>query len=324
MDVEDPLYRLPPLDCLLFFEAAARCGSFRCAAEEMRVTAPAVAQRIRTLEDHLGCELFARSRRSVRLNARGRTYHAEVERLLAGIHGATERHRAGPNDAFVRVVSAASVAERWLMPRLRAFKAAHPGTTVELETNHGAIDPRRRDFDVWIEYALPAGGPHPDGACEELLFEESLLPVCSPALLERMGRPGAPDDLGEWPLVNELGRESDWTHWFARQGAAPAKLTYAWGFRLHGMVVEAAVAGMGAALGHSALVARELRAGELVPVFESGITAPARCCLFTTPVSRQKREVEVFRGWLQDASAGCADEGSGSSPEMAAGVPGTD
>ena len=94
-DIPDPVEPLPPLDALRFFEAAARCQSFLRAAEELGVTAPAVAHRVRTVEDHLGTELFTRRARSVRLNRRGRAYHAEVRRILADLRDTTALHRDG-------------------------------------------------------------------------------------------------------------------------------------------------------------------------------------------------------------------------------------
>ena len=106
----------PPLDSLRFFEAAARRQSFARAASELGVSAGAVAHRIRTLEKHLDVELFDRRQRSVRLNRRGQTYLKEVQRILADVHGVSQRHRREPER--VRVVSVEAVAEKWLVPRL--------------------------------------------------------------------------------------------------------------------------------------------------------------------------------------------------------------
>ena len=174
---------LPPLDSLRFFEAAARHQSFVLAGKELGVTA-AVGHRIRTLEKHLDAELFERRRRSVRLNAKGRAYLKEVQRILAEVHGVSEQQRSTPRR--VRIVSVEAVAEKWLLPRLASFKAAHPGIAIELETNHRSVDPARRDFD-----ACETSAPRPltrreETLLEETLYEEALLPVCSPAL---RGRP---------------------------------------------------------------------------------------------------------------------------------------
>ena len=226
----------PPLDSLRFFEAAARRQSFARAASELGVTAGAVAHRVRTLEKHLDVELFDRCPRSVRLNRRGQTYLKEVQRILADVHGVSQRHRREPER--VRVVSVEAVAEKWLVPRLANFTAAHPDIAIELETNHRGIDPDQRDFDVWLAYTGETAAPRPvtrreDTVLEETLYEEELLPVCSPALLAARGRPGCPADLHGWPLLYDLGWDADWAYWFARQGESAPDLSRASGFRLY-------------------------------------------------------------------------------------------
>ena len=143
---------LPPLESLRFFEAAARHQSFVLAGKELDVTAAAVGHRIRTLEKHLDAELFERRRRSVHLNRRGRAYLKEVQRILAEVHGVSERQRSTPPQR-VHIVSVEAVAEKWLLPRLASFKASHPGIAIELETNHRSVDPSRRDFDAWLAYS---------------------------------------------------------------------------------------------------------------------------------------------------------------------------
>ena len=130
---------LPPLESLRFFEAAARQQSFTRGAEELGVTAAAVAHRVRLLEKHLDVPLFDRRPRGVRLNRRGQAYLKEVQRILAEVHGVSERQRRWARR--VRIVSVEAVAEKWLVPRLASFKAAHAGVAIELETNHRGVDP---------------------------------------------------------------------------------------------------------------------------------------------------------------------------------------
>ena len=183
---------LPPLDSLRFFEAAARHQSFAHAADELGVTAAAVAQRVRTLEKHLDARLFERRSRSVRLNPKGHAYLKEVQRILADVHGVSERQRLNPRR--VRIVSVEAVAQKWLVPRLASFKAAHPGIAIELETNHRGVDPAQHGFDAWLAYTGETAAPRPvmrreDMLLEETLYEENLLPVCSPVLLAARGRP---------------------------------------------------------------------------------------------------------------------------------------
>ena len=143
---------------------------------------------------------------------------------------------------------------------------------------------------------------------EETLYEEDLMPVCSPALLAARGRPLEPADLQAWPLLYDLGWDADWAYWFGRQGESTPDLWRASGFRLYSMLVEAAVHGIGAAIGRPMLIARELESRRLLPVFDRQEEAPERCCLITTAASRQRPEVRAFREWiLEEARAAGRD-----------------
>ena len=290
---------LPPLECLRFFEVAARRESFVKAAEELHVSSSAVAHRIKVLEKHLDGALFDRSHRSVRLNGRGKAYLKDVQRILAEIQVVTERRRGDSGTQRLKLVSVEAVAKKWLMPKLADFQVSHPGVIIELETNHRGVDPARCDFDIWLAYVGETAAPRPQGLFEETLYEEDLLPVCSPTLIETRGRPGDPVDLHDWPLLYDLGWDTDWPYWFARQGKPSPDLSRASGFRLYSMVVDAAVEGMGAAMGHSRVIAREMERGALVPLFDRQVKAPARCCLITTADSRRNPGVRAFRKWIR-------------------------
>ena len=146
---------------------------------------------------------------------------------------------------------------------MATFTAAHPDIALEIETNHRGVDPDRRDFDAWLAYTGETAAPRPvtrreDTLLEDTLYEEQLLPVCSPALLAARGRPPGPAALGGWPLLYDLGWDADWAYWCARQGQPTPDLARASGFRLYSMLVQAAVTGLGAAIGRPRLIAREL------------------------------------------------------------------
>ena len=184
----------PPLEVFRFFDVAGRHQSFAKAARELGVTPGAVAHRVRTLEQYLGEELFERQSHGLALSARGQAFFVEVQHILSALDTTTERFRASAKGGVLKLVAVEAFAEMWLMPRLATFRSAHPEIVIEFETSlndHYEVDPARRAFDVWI--AFVAGVPR--NVQSEVLFEETLVPVCSPAFLASRGRPEQPADL---------------------------------------------------------------------------------------------------------------------------------
>ena len=153
---------------------------------------------------------------------------------------------------------------------------------------------------MWVAFTdRVRAAPH-----SETLFEETLVPVCSPALLEARGRPGEPRDLHRWPLLYDLVWARYWSHWFAHHRTPPADLARASGFRLYSVMVQAAVEGLGVALGHTRMIAGELERGTLVPLFDSAVPAPARYILCLAPDALDKPGVQELRDWLRAQAAG--------------------
>ena len=288
----------PPLEAFRFFEVAGRHQSFAKAARELGVTSGAVSHRVRTLERFLGAELFERQAHGLVLSARGRAFLDELQHVLRALDRTAERFHADAKPGTLRLVAVEAFAEMWLMPRLAQFRAAHPEIVVQFETSlgdHHEVDPARRDFDVWLAFV----GSVPRTMQSEVLFEETLVPVCSPALLESRGRPEAPADLHGWPLLYDLAWDEYWAHWFASREAGAPDMSRASGYRLYSMMVQAALEGMGVALGHSLLIAPHVERGTLVELFAPPIAAPARYFLAVGPGSEEKREVRAFREWLR-------------------------
>ena len=288
----------PPLEALRFFDVAGRHQSFAKAARELGVTPGAVAHRVRTLEQYLGGQLFERQSHGLALTARGQAYLIEVQQILSTLDKTSERFRAGAKAGPLRLVSVEAFAEKWLMPRLAAFRSAHPEIIIEFETSltdHHNVGAARREFDVWIAFVTSV----PRTVQSEVLFEETLVPVCSPAFLAARERPGEPADLHEWPLLYDLAWDDYWAHWFARMDAGTPDMSRASGYRLYSMMVQAAVEGMGVALGHSLLIAPHLARGTLVALFDPPVAAPARYFLAIAPGSAAKPEDRAFRDWLR-------------------------
>ena len=287
-----------PLEAIRFFDAAGRHQSFAKAARELGVTRGAVAHRVRSLERYLGAELFERQSHGLALSERGQAFLVAVQHALSTLDKTAERFRVGAAAGVLRLVAVEAFAELWLMPRLDAFRSAHPEIVIEFETSlsdHHEVNPARREFDVWI--AFVAGVPR-SVQCE-VLFEETLVPVCSPAFLATRGRPERPADLHEWPLLYDLAWDDYWAHWFASRQAGAPDMSRASGYRLYSMMIQAALKGMGVALGHSLLIAPYLESGTLVKLFEPPVAAPARYFLAIAPGSGEKPEARAFLDWIR-------------------------
>ena len=260
----------------------------------------AVAHRVRTLEQYLGVKLFARKSLGLALSVRGQAFLVEVQHTLSALDKTTERFRASAKSGVLKLVAVEAFAEMWLMPRLAAFRSAHPEIVIEFETSlsdHHQIDPARREFDVWIAFV----GSVPRTVQSEVLFEETLVPVCSPGLASR-GRPERPADLHGWPLLYDLAWDDYWAHWFACREAGAPDMSRASGYRLYSMMIQAAREGMGVALGHSLLIAPHLERATLVGLFEPPVAAPARYFLAVAPGSGDKPAARAFLDWIRAES----------------------
>lgn len=304
--LKDEMGRLPPLECLRVFEAAARHSSFSKAADELYVTPAAVAYRIKTLEGFLGVQLFTRHYRGVRLNEQGVEYQRDIQRLLNELSEATHRLWARSGKKHLRITTIQVFAEKWLMPKLGAFKQIDPRISLDVETEHIDVDLARLDADVWI---ASSKGEH-GGYISELLFEETMFPVCSPALLEAGPVPGRPCDLGDHTLLYDLHWKDDWTRWFEYFAESVPDLSEGSGFRLYSMLIQAAVNGMGFAMGHSAMIQQELESGALVAPFREKIAAPLHYYLVMTGASVKKPEVCAFRKWIKEEVAALETQGA--------------
>lgn len=130
------------------------------------------------------------------------------------------------------------------------------------------------------------------------------MPTCSPALIAKHSRPSRAADLHGWPLLCHLGRRTDWQNWFSAHHTMVPDLTRASGFSLYSMVVQAAVKGMGVAIGSPSTLERELRQGSLVALFDDDIGPRMTCCLVSTAAARSRTEVQAFRNWVVKEGAG--------------------
>ena len=254
---------LPSLDALYVFEAAARTGSFKAAAESLSVSATAVSHRIRALEEALGCALFVRRVRAVALTAEGELLLAAVTEGLDGISAAIERIRSGGRTK-VTVSVTPEFAAKWLVPKLADFQTACPGIDLHVHASYAAADLNGGAADLAVRY----GGGTFAGATAEPLFQECFAPVAAPWLKRKL-----PADAAQWPLIHlnwylPQQQAFDWPALAEQAGLPPALFRHGTRYSDGTHAVQAAVAGHGVALLGLPLLAEELRLNLLEVVTE--------------------------------------------------------
>ncbi len=284
--------RLPPLNALPSFEAAARHLSFSRAADELGVTHGAVSRAVRNLEDHLSVQLMIRATRSVRLTPIGASFAAEIRGVLEHLASATSA-ATGQTSGIVSVSTIDSFAARWLMPRLSRFRRTHGDIDVRV-----AMSERLTDFvSDGIDIAVRCGGGQYPGLSAELLMKEDHFPVCSPKLLKGRHTLRTPADLARHTLLHDVFTV-DWAMWLQSAGIDTVDPHRGPTFLSSDHAIQAAVRGEGVVLGRSALIADDLAAGRLVRPFELSLPAGFAYYVVYPPRALQRPSVKAFRDWL--------------------------
>jgi LysR family glycine cleavage system transcriptional activator len=293
-----PRRSLPPLNAARAFEAAARLGSFKEAAAELGVTHGAVSQQIRLLESWLGApSLFRRSVRRVVITPAGAALLAEFGPALDRIAAAAQHHRERRGDAPVavlRVNALATFSLRWLLPRMSRFRAEHPDIEVRLTTSNDPVDALPDPFDVVIR-----GGPDTfHGLSSRFLLSERRLPVCSASLLAQLPLTEIAD-LSRHTLLHVASMPRLWRDWLADAGQSALEPAASLTFDHFYLTIQAALDGLGVAMGPTALIADDLAAGRLVTPFPK-ISLPARSYFAYLPEARSNDpHTAVFCDWLE-------------------------
>jgi LysR family glycine cleavage system transcriptional activator len=289
--------RLPSLNGLRAFEAAARHLSFTNAASELNVTQTAISHQIRRLEEELGLRLFVRQNRALALTPQAKAYLPGVRAAFNDLRLATDRLLRRDDDHVLTVSTLASLAAKWLLPRLSKFQESHPGIDVRITTSTGLVDFRSGDVDAAIRY----GRGNWSGLRADWLMADELFPVCSPALL-KSGKPlRCPEDLANWTLLHSSGGyDDDWRLWLTAAGL-PADISKQPGlsFDLILMTVQAAIDGYGVAMGRTSYVEADIASGRLVVPFKITLPADAGFYLVSPEGKTDPPKLVSFRQWLQ-------------------------
>jgi LysR family glycine cleavage system transcriptional activator len=307
--------RLPPLNALRAFEAAARHLSFTKAAEELHVTQAAISHQVKGLEERLGMPLFKRGNRSLLLTDAGQAYLPALREAFDGIALATDRLRSTSGEGPLKISALNSLAAKWLMPRLPKFRALHPEVDVLIHTSDQLVDFARDGIDVGIRYG---GGNYPGLICD-FLMSDVCFPVCSPKLFEE-GRPPlkTPQDLMHHTLLNDdapnVRGMPDWRMWLRAAGVKDIDPSHGFAYSDSAMLVQAAVEGQGVALARLSLAELDLAAGRLVRPFDLEIPTQYSYYLAFPPAHMEVPKVKAFRAWVLE-EAHKRPVGSGAEPD---------
>jgi LysR family transcriptional regulator, glycine cleavage system transcriptional activator len=290
---------LPPPNALRAFEAAARHGNLSKAAVELHVTHGAVSRQVKQLEDFLGCELFHRLPRGLQLTARGREFAFGVQSAFDQIREAVEAVRVDRDKQVLTVSTLASLAARWLVPRLHRFQSAHPETEIRLSTSPHLTDFDRDGIDLAIRYGR---GRWP-GVTSLRLFTPEEFPVCSPRLLKGTHPLREPGDLKHVPLLHDTTHRH-WQQWLELAGVKGVDARQGLVVEDMNVLIQAAIEGQGVALASAPLVQAEIASGRLVQPFR--ITLPVELAFYAVhPKSRGGNPaVQAFVDWLRVEAGG--------------------
>ena len=294
--------RLPSLDLLNGFEAAARLLSFTKAGEELHLSQSAVSRQIQELEDQLGVRLFERRHRALALTEAGQTMHAAAAQALATMRAVTDRLRAGRGRQTLAVTTTQSFASLWLIPRLAGFTRTHADLDVRISAETRVLDLERDGLDLAIRH----GPASLVGANAVKLFGERVFPVCSPKLMKDPKRPlREPADLRHHVLLqydDPEGRHPwlHWKTWLEIERLTDLRPAGSLVFSGYEQIIPAAIAGHGVALGRSPLVREAMSSGELVAPFKRSADPARAYFAIVSKHSAGRPEVADFVAWLKE------------------------
>ncbi len=287
------LRRLPALNALKSFEAAARHESFTRAAEELFVTQGAVSHQVKALEQELGVRLFNRERQRLVITESGRQYLAVIrdafDRIAIGTERLTQRRGAGA----LTISTSPDFAAKWLVHRLGRFSADHPDIELTVSATMHHVDFAREEVDLAVRH----GDGHWPGLHVERLCAERLFPVCSPKLLAGRRRLSRPADVLKFPILH-LESSREWSRWLEAAGVAGADRVRGPVLNRASMLIDAAVAGQGIALARTMLAARDLLDGRLVRPFREGLRLANGYWIVCPKATAMLPKVKRTREWL--------------------------
>lgn len=285
--------RLPPLNALKAFEAAARHLSFTKAADELFVTQAAVSHQIKALEEFLSMKLFLRRNRTLLLTEEGQAYFLELKDIFKSLQEATERLLAKGSKGAVTVAMPPSFASQWLVPRISKFSAVHPDIDVRIKAVDFDEGFLADDVDVAIYY----GKGRWNGLKADKLHTEYLTPLCSPLLFSGPKPLQKLSDLRHHVLLHDMSRDA-WKNWLKSVGVFGVNVNQGPVFSHSMLVLQAAALGQGIALGNTILARPELDAGRLIMPFEEKVASRDAFYLVCDEAQADLGKIAAFRTWI--------------------------
>jgi LysR family glycine cleavage system transcriptional activator len=308
--MEHPMARrLPPLNSLRAFEAAARHLSFTKAADELHVTPAAISHQIKALEDFCGAPLFRRLTRALVLTETGQAALPALREGFDKLAEGAARLVPDPGSGLLTVSVAPTFCAKWLVPRLDRFRAVHPGFDVRIDASDELADFTSGAVDVAIRY----GSGRYAGLTSECLMDELVVPVASPTLVGGPTPLASPADLVHHTLLHVSWKMADdeapsWRMWLKAAGVEGVDAERGPRFNVDGLAIQAAIAGHGIALVNQALVLDDIAAGRLVRLFQpSAEERPSGFCYYLVypEAHAGNPKVQAFRDWVMaEAAAG--------------------
>jgi LysR family glycine cleavage system transcriptional activator len=285
--------RLPPLNALKAFEAAARHESFTRAAEELCVTQGAVSHQVKALETELAIKLFSRERQRLIITEAGRDYLAVIRDALDRIATGTERLLQRQNAGVLTVSTSPDFAAKWLVHRLGHFAEAHSGIDLRVSATMHHVDFAREEVDLAVRH----GDGNWPGLDATRLCTERLFAVCSPKLLSGRRRIGGVADILRFPLIH-LDSRSDWADWLRGVGIDDADVTHGPVLNRASMVIDAAINGQRIALARTTLGAWDLINGRLALPFPESVPLSKSYWIVCPKATASLPKIATFRDWL--------------------------
>jgi len=288
-----------PLNALRAFESAARHLSFVAAAEELSVTPAAISHQIKKLEEYLGVSLFRRRTRGLVLVEAGQLLAKELHSVFLNLDQAMEHVMEADRGGSLALSVAPTFAAMWLIPRLQNFYSLHPDIDVRISTSLGLVDFQRDDFDA----AIRLGHGQWSGLEAIKLFDESVIPMCSPRLLEGQNAIRKPADLKKHILLHNHSMDFDpnaptWQTWLEETGTRGVDVSRGMHFSLPDHGLQAAIDGAGVVLGWRFLSAKDVEAGRVVELFDAAIPLGSTFYLVYPEAQSRRPNIAALRNWI--------------------------